>query len=37
MCEDFSIAAFTDESIVASLGRRVEGIWRSSYMIQIRD
>lgn len=25
-CDDFSMAAFTVESIVASLGRRVEGI-----------
>ena len=30
VCEDLSMAALTVESIVASFGRRVGGIWRSS-------
>ena len=28
--EDFSMATLTVESIVASFGRKVDGIWRSS-------
>jgi hypothetical protein len=30
VCDDLSIAALTVDSIVASLGRRVVGIWSSS-------
>ena len=30
VCEDLTIAAFTEASIPCSLGRRVDGIWRSS-------
>ena len=29
--EDLTIAALTDVSIVANFGRRVDGIWRSSW------